>query len=171
MPPFWFNKKSSLGMQRIGQILPCLLSDCGIENAVTLKFLRKNWNSIFGFPIAEHAFPKEFKNGILFVTVNSHSWLTQLNLLKDEFIAKLHAYKVKDIEFRFGRIYINQKEKIYKQHNLTLSSEQELWLRDITKNIKNNDIKQTMESLIQKYLLFVNQINENIIKNQGEHHV
>jgi len=141
-------------MQRVGKILPSLFGNYGIEDAVLLKFLRKSWNDIFTPPVSEHSFPKELKNGTLFVTVNSHLWLTQLKLLKDEFLKQLRSYGVKDIEFRFGRIYRNQKEKIEKENAMSLSSEQQEWLKDIIKNIKDSEIRIITESLIKKYLLF-----------------
>lgn len=141
-------------MQRVGKILPSLFGNYGIEDAVVLKFLRKSWNDIFAPPVSEHSFPKELKNGILFVTVNSHLWLAQLKLLKDEFLKKLRSYEVKDVKFRFGRIYRNQKEKTEKEYAMSLSSEQEEWLKDIMKNIKDSEMRMITENLIKKYLLF-----------------
>lgn len=145
-------------MQKVGKILPSLFNDFGIEDAITLKFLRKNWNDIFTPPVTEYSFPKEFKEGILVVTVNSHLWLTQLKLLKDEFLGKLNLYGVKDVEFRFGRIYRHQKEKTEEKSNIALSSEQKEWMKDIMKNIKDDEMKIITENLIKKYLLFTMQI-------------
>lgn len=145
-------------MQRVGKILLSLFNNYGMEDAIKLKFLRKIWNNLFTSPVIEHSFPKELKNDVLFVTVNSHIWLTQLKLLKNEFLKKLYPYGIKDIEFRFGRIYRNQKEKTEKNHTITLSSEQEEWIKDIIKNIKDSEMRTITESLLKKYLLFTNQI-------------
>lgn len=82
------KKKQFKDGKKIGKILPYLLNDFGIDSAVTLKFIRKKWGEIFDFSITEHTFPKNLKDGILQVTVNSHTWLVQLSLLKDEFIKK-----------------------------------------------------------------------------------
>lgn len=152
-------------MQRIGQVLPSLFNNFGIEEAVVLKFLRKKWNDIFGCPVKEHTFPKDLKNGLLYVTVNSHAWLAQLMLLKDEFIKKLHVYGIKEVEFCFGRIYRNQKEKREEKEIPALSSQQQEWIKDITKNIRDEEIRTTAESLLKKYLLFINQIKFGQNKN------
>jgi len=165
MSSFRSGKESNLDMQKIGQILPSLISNFGIEEAVTLKFLRKKWNDLFGSPVTEHAFPKELKDGILFVTVNSHVWLTQLKLLKEEFLKKLHTYGIKDVEFRFGRIYRKNEEKRDEKNTANLSPEQQEWMKDIMKNIKDDEIKITAESLIKKYLLFINQVKQGQNKN------
>lgn len=160
MPSFRLCPKSSLDMMRVGQILPSLFSEFGIEDAVTLKFLRKNWSCLFNPPMTEHTFPKDLKNGILVVTVNSHAWLAHLKMLKDEFLKKLHPYGIKDMEFRFGRIY--KKEKLNGEGDTPeLTPEQQDWMKDIIKNIKDDEIRATTESLIKKYLLFINQINSN----------
>ncbi|GAB5047339.1 DciA family protein [Thermodesulfovibrio sp. TK110] len=144
-------------MQRIGQVLPALFNNFGIEEAVTLKFLRKKWDNIFGSPVKEHTYPKELRNGVLYVTVNSHVWLAQLLLLKDEFLKKLNAYGIKDVELCFGRIYRKQKEKSNEKNIISLSLKQQEWIKDITKKIKDEEIRTTVENLLKNYLLFINQ--------------
>ncbi|WP_353683677.1 DUF721 domain-containing protein [Thermodesulfovibrio sp. 3907-1M] len=152
-------------MERIGQVLPTLFNNFGIEEAVSLKFLRKRWNDLFGCPVKDHTFPKDLKNGVLYVVVNSHAWLSQLILLKDEFIKKLHVYGIKDVEFCFGRIYRNQKEKEEEREITGLSAQQREWMEDITKNIRDEEIRTTAEELLKKYLLFINQIKSGQNKN------
>ncbi len=165
MSSFRSCQKSGLDMEKIGQVLPALLNNFGIEEAVSLKFLRKRWDDLFGCPVKEHTFPKDLKNGVLYVVVNSHVWLSQLILLKDEFVKKLHIYGIKDVEFCFGRIYRNQKEKSKEKEITGLSQEQQEWMEDITKNIKDEEIRTTAEALIKKYLFFINQIKSRQNKN------
>lgn len=145
-------------MLKIGNILPYLYSDLGIEDAVKLKFLRKKWNSIFTHPLTEHTFPKDLKNKTLTVTVNSHIWLNELHLLKEDFLKKLHPYGIDNVEFRFGRISRNRPEK-EKKHDVSLSKEQEEWMNQTLKKIKDGDMKSITESLMKKYLVFINQID------------
>lgn len=145
-------------MEKIGKILPYLLNDFGIDSAVTLKFIRKKWGEIFDFSITEHTFPKNLKDGILQVTVNSHTWLVQLSLLKDEFIKKLSPYGIKDVEFCFGRIYRTQRVKNEKDEPMSLTLHQQEWLKNITENIKDSEIKTTAESILKKYLIYTNQM-------------
>lgn len=123
-----------------------------------LKFLRKKWDCIFTHPLTEHTFPKELKNKTLTVTVNSHIWLNELNLLKEDFLKKLHPYGIDNVEFRFGRIFKNRPEK-EKKHDVSLSKEQEKWMRETLKKIKDDEMKSIAESLMKKYLVFINQIN------------
>ncbi|MCS7215454.1 MAG: DUF721 domain-containing protein [Thermodesulfovibrio sp.] len=146
-------------MKRVGEILPLLCSDIGIEDAITLKLLRKSWNDIFNNPLNKHTFPKDLKEGTLFVLVNSHLWLTQLRLLKDEFLKELQSYGIKNIEFRFGRIFRKQKENKEIDYATKLSSQQQEWINDIVKRIKDIEVRIAMESLIRKYLLSNREIN------------
>ncbi len=144
-------------MLKIGNILPSLFCNLGIEDAVRLKFLREKWNSIFSHPITEHTFPRDLKNKTLIVTVNSHAWLNELNLLKEDFVKKLHSYGIENVEFRFGRIYKNMAQTD-KKHNVSLSKEQKEWMNQTLKKIKDDEIKSITESMIKKYLVFINQI-------------
>lgn len=146
-------------MLKIGSILPSLCSDLGIEDAVKLKFLRKKWDSIFTHPLTEHTFPKDLKNKTLIVVVNSHIWLNELNLLKEDFLKKLRPYEIDNVEFRFGRIFRNRPEK-EKKYDVKLSKEQEEWMNQTLKKINDEEIKSITESLIKKYFVFINQIDQ-----------
>lgn len=153
-------------MQKIGNILPSIFTDFGIEDAVKLKFLRKRWDTIFTQPVSDNTFPKELKNNTLYVIVNSHAWLNELKLLKDEFAKKLHPYGVLDVEFRFGRVYRNQKKKT-EEKAFVLSSEDEKWMKEIVSNIKNEEIKATTESLVKKYLMYISKKQTEESKSDG----
>lgn len=143
-------------MYSIGQILPSLFNDFGIEDAVKLKFLRKKWSEIFTAPLSEHSFPKEIKNSVLYVTVNCHTWLNELKMLKEEFLEKLKPFGITDVEFKFGRIPSRKHASSTKKLCKTLSSEQKDWVNSIVKNVKDEEIKSLAESIITKYLLNIN---------------
>ncbi|MCS7163766.1 MAG: DUF721 domain-containing protein [Thermodesulfovibrio sp.] len=147
-------------MQRIGEILPSLCIGLGIEDAIKLKFLRKKWSEIFNPPLTEYSFPKDLKDGVLFVNVNCHLWLSQLKLLKEEFLKKLHPYGVKDVEFRFGRVYKTHTKNKKEDSQKELSPEQQHWILEILKKIKDNEMKTVTESLMKKYLIFTETVEK-----------
>jgi|AFSR01.1.fsa_nt_gi predicted nucleic acid-binding Zn ribbon protein len=151
-------------MERIGFLLPSLFNNLGIEDAVVLKLIKNKWFEIFNTPLSEHTYPKELKEGKLLVIVNSHAWLNELKLIKEEFIKRLSQYGIKEVAFKFGKIYKNNRCDEKKQ-NLQLSQEQKLWISEIVKKIKDDEMKSVMENLIKKYIVYV---NEKIIGEKNE---
>lgn len=66
------------------------------------------WNAEVGDTIARRAQPTRVRNGILFVTVATHSWMQELRFLKEQLRARLNARLgaelVRDIMFIAGSI-------------------------------------------------------------------
>ncbi len=143
-------------MEKLSSILNPLFNSIGFEDAVILKMLRKQWEGIFNAPIAEHTFPKEIKENVLIVIVDSNAWLNELILLKESFLSKLKNYGIKDVVFKFGRIY-KQRKKEQSQHDLQeLSEEQKCWINDVLKDVKQEEMKLIIKNVLQKYLIYIN---------------
>jgi predicted nucleic acid-binding Zn ribbon protein len=66
------------------------------------------WNDEVGATIARRTQPARFRNGILFVTVATHSWMQELQFMKDtirdKLNARLGAELVRDIFFISGTV-------------------------------------------------------------------
>lgn len=66
------------------------------------------WNDEVGEGIARRAQPARFRNGILFVSVATHSWMQELQFLKEDIRgrlnARLGAALVRDIFFISGSV-------------------------------------------------------------------
>src|SRR5215470_12873089 len=66
------------------------------------------WNDEVGDGIAQRAQPSRFRNGILFVTVATHSWMQELQFMKqtlrDRLNARLGTELVRDIFFVSGAL-------------------------------------------------------------------
>jgi hypothetical protein len=66
------------------------------------------WDDEVGAGIARRAQPTLFRNGILFVTVATHSWMQELQFRKEEIRARLNARLdaplVRDIFFVVGQV-------------------------------------------------------------------
>ena len=66
------------------------------------------WNDEVGAGIARRAQPARFRNGILFVTVATHSWMQELQFMKDDIRERLNtrlgANLVHDIFFVSGNV-------------------------------------------------------------------
>ncbi len=143
-------------MQKLGIILPSLFNNLGVEVAVKLKLLQENWAKIFEDPIRKHTYPKDIKENILLVSVNSSAWLNELIMLKEEFLKKLSPYGIRDVNFKFGRVFRKEFSKMTKRETKKISDEQKDWINDILKGVKNDEIKGMMHNLMTKYLIYIN---------------
>ncbi|GAB6183139.1 DciA family protein [Thermodesulfovibrio hydrogeniphilus] len=143
-------------MEKLSSILSPIFNNIGFEDAVVLKMLRKQWDSIFNAPIAKHTFPKEIKENTLIVIVDSNAWLNELILLKDDFLSKLLKYGIKDVVFKFGRIYKQRKNRKFENKLRELSEEQKCWINDVLKDVREEEIKLMMKNVLTKYLIYVN---------------
>ncbi len=145
-------------MRQIGVVLPSLFNTLGIEDAVKLKLLRKKWSEIFSSPLRDYTYPKEIKEGCLYVIVSSHAWLNELKMFKEDFINKLFPYGIKDVEFKFGRIYNSKQKNNRDYENINISKQQEQWINDIVKKVNDDEMKLVIKNLIRKHLENINRI-------------
>lgn len=95
--------------EAIGSIISRLLSGARWAEKVKDSRVFHIWNSVVGPDIARHAQPSLFRNGKLFVYVDSSAWLAQLDrYLKAGIIKKLNEKlgkkRVSDIIFRSGEV-------------------------------------------------------------------
>lgn len=140
-------------MIQIGNILTYIFRDLGIEDAVKLKFLRKNWEKIFESPVSNHTFPKDLKEDTLLITVDSNIWLNELILMKTEVLKRLNKFGIKDVEFKFGKIP-QKYEKKSKEKNISINSSEQEWIKNIVSNFKDIEVKDSIECALKKSILF-----------------
>ncbi len=94
-------------MEAIKETLGFLLKDLNTrrEKAATSspEFLAKK---VFSRKESEHAQPGILKNGVLYIKVDSSTWLYYFNLHKKELLGKFFGQnnQIKDIKFSLGQV-------------------------------------------------------------------
>lgn len=95
------NKKEE---QPLKHLIDRMLRSYGLGNKLDEISLVKSWENIVGKMIAKHTTDIYFKNGVLYVSLNSAPLREELSYAKSKLIIKLNqeAKKniVKDINFR-----------------------------------------------------------------------
>lgn len=88
---------------RLKEALSQALQELGMADEITRWQLVKDFGKIAGEKIAQHAQAYKTGEGILYVLVDSPSWMNQLYLIKDEVVKKMNdaigRNVVKDIRF------------------------------------------------------------------------
>lgn len=92
----------------VGSILSDVLKRVDPEQQLHAYSIWSFWNHEVGDAIARRAQPARFRNGILFVTVATHSWMQELQFMKDRIRDRLNtrlgSELVRDIFFVSGSI-------------------------------------------------------------------
>ncbi|TVP55740.1 MAG: DUF721 domain-containing protein [Gemmatimonadales bacterium] len=78
---------------RIGDLLSGLLSKWGIRGALEQQDLVAAWPEIVGDAISRVTRARGVARGVLYVEVRSSAWMSELNLMRHEFMARLNAGK------------------------------------------------------------------------------
>ncbi len=90
--------------QPIGEALGKLTKSLGIEKAVDEYAVVASWAAIVGERIAGIATAQRIENGVLFVTVATAPWRTELAMQRQQIIRKINEEAgkqiVKEIRFR-----------------------------------------------------------------------
>ena len=79
------------GAKRVDEILPELFERLGIVREVASQQALAAWDSVVGPSISEVARATAVANGVLYVSVKSSAWLSELNMLKHELLRRLNA--------------------------------------------------------------------------------
>ena len=93
---------------RVADILGTVLKRVDRDQQMHAYSVWTFWDAEVGDGIARRAQPTHFRNGILFVTVATHSWMQELQFMKEMIAEKLNqrlkSEVVKTIFFMVGRI-------------------------------------------------------------------
>lgn len=79
------------GATRVGEVLAELIRKMGIEAELAGQGALERWDEVVGARIAGVTRPRAVSRGTLFVEVRSSAWLSELNLMRRDIMARLNA--------------------------------------------------------------------------------
>ncbi|TCS81878.1 DUF721 domain-containing protein [Pectinatus cerevisiiphilus] len=101
------RKWKNTNFATVGEIMPRALKHLTKSPEYKLYLIKFYWESIVGKEIAEHAIPKNFAFGVLYIGTSSSVWANNLLYMKFDIIDKINnalKYKlIKDIHFTYGK--------------------------------------------------------------------
>lgn len=114
------------------------------------------WPEIVGQQFSKNTSAERFVKGILYISVNSNTWLNQVNFFKIEIMNKYNKHfekeVIKDIKFFLNKNNNNNSEsknyknKINKNINLeSLPTEDKDYINKCTSSIEDEDLKNKLE--------------------------
>lgn len=141
-------------MKKVGSLISPLVKEFGIEEAVRLGAIKREWGNVFGEPLSLHMSPVRLKNGELLVNVDSPVWLQQLTFLKTQIIGKLSHLEVKELRFMLGRVAPQQRKNIQpvRTKERSLSTEAIRQIEETTAGIEDSALKESIRKTMERAL-------------------
>lgn len=163
------KRKKYEDFQSVGTILPRALKNLIKTPEYKLHLIKFYWEDIVGKDIADHAEPRNFAFGILYIGTSSSVWANNLLYMKFDIINKINnalKYKlVKNINFTYGKKGSNKilsgkvEEKIDTKKTLAkiqLSQQDINVVEEKCNQIKDKDLAKS----IKKALLTKEKVNK-----------
>lgn len=75
---------------RIGDILPRVMSLMGLDGKLEEAKFMKGWEAVVGPVVASRSRPRDIKDGILYVSVESSVWMQELWFHRSEILARIN---------------------------------------------------------------------------------
>jgi predicted nucleic acid-binding Zn ribbon protein len=76
---------------RIGDLLPTVLRDLGLQSKFSERRLVEKWAAVVGPELAQRARALRCENGTLVVRVDHGAWMQELHFIEKDFVAKMRA--------------------------------------------------------------------------------
>lgn len=104
LPMDWFPPAGE-NLHALGEVLPEVLSDMGIEGGLEIQVLQDDWGNLVGGANAKHSRPAAWDDGVLTIYVGHSVWLTEMERFGKRAIlkrlqTKLGAEAVQDLRFQ-----------------------------------------------------------------------
>lgn len=79
------------GPERIGSVLQGVLEKHGVDKQIERLGVLELWPEIVGAQLSEVTRVRGVDDAALFVEVRSSAWLSELSMMKDEFLERVNA--------------------------------------------------------------------------------
>lgn len=76
---------------RIGDVLPAVLRDLGLQKKFSERQVVERWASVVGPELAQRARALRYEAGTLVVRVDHGAWMQELHFIESDLIKKLRA--------------------------------------------------------------------------------
>ncbi len=143
-------------MKRADSLLAPFIRTLGIEDAVKLERIKKEWAGVFERPIPLHMSPAKLKDGELLINVDSPVWMQQLNFFKEDITKKLHCFGIKTVRFKLGRVLPWGKQEIISKGQ-SLTANDHSYIEETVSSISDQELRERIKKAIEKSITFKRQ--------------
>ena len=141
-------------MRKVGSLCAPFIRELGIQDAVRLAAVRRDWDAIFSQPLSSHMSPCTLSHGEILLNVDSPVWLQELQYYKKEVLGKLRPYGITSMRFKIGRVSSTiSRDKRHKETRFkTLTAEEISLVEDTVSQIDDEELRETLQKAMKRSL-------------------
>lgn len=150
------RRSSSVGIQKLSDILPIILKNHNLCLEREDKKLRTIWDGVVGSNVAAQTCPEKIRGNTLYVFVSASVWKHQLHFLKDEILKKWNRLPgqmvISDIRFTIGPV----RESLKRERLTTpihvetsrLRDQDKKFIEDSLRKIADPELRDSLKRLM-----------------------
>jgi hypothetical protein len=92
-------------MKNLSSDLEDIIKGFGLYDFFRIYFIRRDFPKLLRPPLSDHLYPSYLQKGQLLITVDSHEWLYEIKIHRDEIVGKLKPYGITNIRFKLGKVF------------------------------------------------------------------
>ena len=152
-------------MEPIKAILEDLFHKRKIDKTLHVYRIFKAWDQAVGRRIASHSQPKRYRNGTLWIVVDSPTWMQQLTFLAEDIRGQVNqalgSPTVEKIRFQLGEVKILSDPSTKKSASppewsgTTLDDQAERTIKRTLAPVSDQELKERLRSLFKKNSQFL----------------
>ena len=141
-------------MRKVGSLCAPFIRELGIQDAVKLAAVRRDWDAIFRQPLSSHMSPCALSHGEILLNVDSPVWLQELQYHKKEILGKMRPYGITSMRFKIGRVSSTiSRDKRHKGSRFkTLTAEEISLVEDTVSQIDDEELRATLQKAMKRSL-------------------
>lgn len=141
---------------RLGSIMDKVFENLGLKNALSRHRIVQLWPKIVEPVVASHAFAEKVEGPVLYVTVDSSVWMNELSANKTVLLKKINSFldaetpPITEIRFQQRSWARQAPPKVDLSESQEIDESDHRDLRKILEPIKDDNIKELLESILKK---------------------
>jgi hypothetical protein len=141
-------------VRKVGSLCAPFIRELGIQDAVRLAAVKRDWDTIFSKPLSSHMSPCSLSHGEILLNVDSPVWLQELQYYKKEILGNLRPYGITSMRFKIGRVSQNMsQDKRHKESKFKTLTEEEISLvEDTVSRIDDEELRVTLQKAMKRSL-------------------
>lgn len=151
---FYYRGPREKGPVRLDSVLSSSFAHLGIEAKIREHGIRKLWEECVGANISKRARPQKLIGTVLYCTVASSPWMSELNYQKTTIINKINKRSgerlITEIVFRIGAVSIRTPDAPPKDPPGKITPEEKIFIEKATAGIKDGYLKDLIKRTFEK---------------------
>ena len=141
---------------RLGSIMDASLPGISVAAKLTEYRLHKLWPEIAGEKLSKRVQPLKLAGTVLYCTVSTSSWMTELTYQKDLLISKINgatgAPTVTELVLRLGRVApATAQARKAPEEPRVLTARDKRFINETTRVIKDSKLRAAVKRAMEKY--------------------